>query len=264
MPFRSDQQRKAMHAAAEGRGNISIPPGVARKFIRDSKADGGPMGPPDPRLNNPQYREQYERYAAMDPNQLQQLAVSMPFSTPQGQMIRDLAKEKLMSGPDVELVTGETYAGGGDVRGRSRQRRGDLKVDRSGALQSTIPGRTDHIPMTAPTGSYVVPADVVSGLGEGNSLAGAKIMAEMLKGGPWGPDTSAQMPTGPASPMARGGKTKPVPILAAGGEYVISPQDVRRIGGGNERRGHQVLDKWVVSERGKIVKKMKSLPGPKR
>jgi len=36
MPFKSDAQRKAMYAAASGRGNIGIKPSAARKFIEHS------------------------------------------------------------------------------------------------------------------------------------------------------------------------------------------------------------------------------------
>jgi len=37
MPFKSDKQRRAMHAAAAGRSTIGIPRDVARKFVADSE-----------------------------------------------------------------------------------------------------------------------------------------------------------------------------------------------------------------------------------
>ena len=37
MPFRSEAQRRAMMAAAEGRGTIGIPEEAAEKFIAHSK-----------------------------------------------------------------------------------------------------------------------------------------------------------------------------------------------------------------------------------
>jgi len=37
MPFKSEQQKKAMYAAASGKGNIGIPKKVAKKFIKHRK-----------------------------------------------------------------------------------------------------------------------------------------------------------------------------------------------------------------------------------
>ena len=47
-------------------------------------------------------------------------------------------------------------------------------------INSTVSGRTDRIPMRARTGCFVIPADVVSGLGEGNTMAGAKMWGDLL------------------------------------------------------------------------------------
>lgn len=35
MPMKSQKQRSAMHAAAEGRSKAGIPKSVAKKFVRD-------------------------------------------------------------------------------------------------------------------------------------------------------------------------------------------------------------------------------------
>lgn len=37
MPMRSQQQRKAMYAAAAGKGNIGIPKKVAKEFVKEDK-----------------------------------------------------------------------------------------------------------------------------------------------------------------------------------------------------------------------------------
>src|ERR1700677_3223519 len=42
----------------------------------------------------------------------------------------------------------------------------------TGAIHSPVPGRTDHIPMRVPSGSYVLPADHVASMGQSNSVAG--------------------------------------------------------------------------------------------
>lgn len=53
-------------------------------------------------------------------------------------------------------------------------------------IQSATPGRTDRIRMGAKPGSFVIPADVVSGMGQGNTTAGAKVFGEIIKNGPYG------------------------------------------------------------------------------
>jgi hypothetical protein len=63
---------------------------------------------------------------------------------------------------------------------------------------------------------------------------------------------------------AAGGATSGVPIVAAGGEYVIPPEDVVRIGGGDLDHGHKVLDSFVKKMRQKTIKTLQSLPGPKK
>jgi hypothetical protein len=122
-----------------------------------------------------------------------------------------------------------------------------------GPIHSPVAGRTDHLPMTVPSGSYVIPADIVSSLGEGNTMAGFKIIREMFKGLPG------------EQAFASGGATSaPVEIIAAGGEYVIDPMTVTHIGGGDLDSGHRELDGFVKSMRAKTIKTLKKLPGPRR
>lgn len=134
-----------------------------------------------------------------------------------------------------------------------------------GAIHSSVAGRTDHLPMHVPTGSYVIPADIVSGMGEGNTIAGFAHLKRMFGGNPYGgssPDPYNQN-THPYG-MAKGGKTSGVPIVAAGGEHVLTPQQVMEAGAGDLDRGHRVLDKWVVHMRKELIRTLKDLPGPKR
>lgn len=118
-----------------------------------------------------------------------------------------------------------------------------------GPIKSHVKGRTDHIPVTVAPGSFVVPADVVSGMGQGNSDAGHLALQQRF-------GLTEQSPY-----FSRGGG---VPILVAGGEHVISPRDCARIGKGKLDDGHKRLDDFVVEERKKIVNTMKKLPGPKK
>jgi hypothetical protein len=121
----------------------------------------------------------------------------------------------------------------------------------TGPIHSAVAGRTDHLPMHVPSGAYVIPADIISAMGEGNTMAGFKVANSIFSTRKFG------------APSADMGMTSTVPIVAAGGEYVIHPDDVR-IGGGNMDAGHKVLDSFVKKMRAKTVATLKSLPGPKK
>ena len=105
--------------------------------------------------------------------------------------------------------------------------------------------------MHVASGSYVIPADIISAMGEGNTMSGFKQMKQILSG------------AGP-SPKAAGGMVKAIPIIAAGGEYVITPHQVTWAGDGDMDVGHEVLDEFVKSMRAKTIKTLKALPGPKK
>lgn len=120
----------------------------------------------------------------------------------------------------------------------------------SGYIPGTTGGRTDNKPISVSDGSYVIPADILSGLGEGNSHAGAAALHKQF---------------GMDIPKADGGAVgQPVPIVAASGEMVVPPEKVADIGGGDIDRGHGILDALVKHVRSKTIKKLKSLPAPKK
>ena len=182
-------------------------------------------------------------------------------------------------------------------------------------------GRTDKVPLKVAGGSYVLPADYISHLGQNNTSAGHKT-ADLMFGhsGPFGakipklasgrgaqtarPPVPRPSPSGlgaqhlpnpfaakPAKAMpgstransiipggsmlAEGGVTgsmyaeggipqgeHPVDIMAAGGEYVIPPEIVREIGGGNIDHGHKILDSEVLRMRKHHRKTLADLPPP--
>ena len=123
----------------------------------------------------------------------------------------------------------------------------------TGAIKAPVAGRTDHLPMHVPSGSYVIPADIISAIGEGNTAHGFDIIDYMVKqrlaGG------------GDVDPAEQG---EPVAIVAAGGEYVVPPAGVMAFGGNNLDAGHKALDDWVKSERANTIKTLKSLPAPRK
>jgi hypothetical protein len=151
-----------------------------------------------------------------------------------------------------------------------------------GPIHSAVAGRTDHLPMHVPSGSYVLPADIVSAHGEGNSMAGYKVMRRVFGGTPYAgkkepyghsggpyskgaaPYDQGDGPYGAKLGHAKGGKTDGVPIIAAGGEMVLSPEQVRRVGGGDLDMGHRVLDEFVKRSRKELIKTLVKLPGPRK
>lgn len=83
----------------------------------------------------------------------------------------------------------------------------DSRPFSGGLINSAIPGRTDRHNIDVPSGSYVLPADVVSGLGEGNTMAGAAVVQKMFGTAPYGVplahnggggDSFGRMPSPPA------------------------------------------------------------------
>lgn len=135
-----------------------------------------------------------------------------------------------------------------------------------GPIHSNVAGRTDHLPMHVKSGSYVIPADIISAMGEGNSMAGFKVANSIFSKMPYGaPEIGAGMPyDAPAVGKAGGGEVDTVPIVAAGGEYVIPPEDVVEIGGGDLDHGHRILDEFVKKYRAKTIKTLQKLPPPKQ
>lgn len=146
----------------------------------------------------------------------------------------------------------------------------------TGPIHSPVAGRTDHLPMHVPSGSYVIPADIISAMGEGNTMAGFKLAnklfenpARWMGGSPYGdapePYGTPETPYGAQMPgKAAGGATTGVPIVAAGGEYVIAPEAVAHFGDGDMEAGHRHLDDFVKKYRMKTVDLLKKLPGPRK
>lgn len=144
-----------------------------------------------------------------------------------------------------------------------------------GLINSSVPGRTDKIPMNVKGGSYVLPADTVSGVGENNTLAGGKKLDKIFGQGPYqsGPPPSLNRKAPSFMPQkssrmirqrfADGGNSK-TPIIVAGGEYLIHADTVARIGGGDPERGFAILDAFVKEVRDHHRKTLKKLPSPKR
>ena len=114
-----------------------------------------------------------------------------------------------------------------------------------GIIAGPTPGRSDRVPMSVRTNSFIVPADAVSALGEGNSESGAQVLSRMF-------------PT-----AAHGSGAAEVGIQASHGEYLIDPETVRGIGHGSLSAGHRVLGKLVLKIRREHIRTLRGLKGPK-
>jgi hypothetical protein len=157
-------------------------------------------------------------------------------------------------------------------------------------IHSPVPGRVDRIPMRARPGSFVLPADVVSGLGQGNTYAGAKMWGQALSHsvGPAGVANTMKarsfhapsMPSfgramgrvgGANKGFQRGGMMMPidndeyVPIITSGGEMLIDPEIVEAMGrnqGGDADTGKKILINSVMQVRKQVAEHHKRLPRP--
>lgn len=140
----------------------------------------------------------------------------------------------------------------------------------NGLFNSDTAGRTDRLPHAVAADSFVVPADVVSGLGQGNTLAGAKIMDGILSTGPFGTPL-------PRGRRADGGNTDGgvSHVMVAGGEYLVDRPHVealgRRMRKGKKSRahsdlaaGHEALRAMVDKVRAHQKKFLASAPKPKK
>jgi hypothetical protein len=143
-----------------------------------------------------------------------------------------------------------------------------------GFLPSRVAGRTDQLPLAVPIDSHVIPADVVSGTGEGNSLNGAGLLDRLFHHGPWGQRAAKTGSAGRASPALDAAEPT-TSILAAGGEYVVRPEAVARLGEAAKRlepqrhrgksdtdAGHDVIDDFILDARKHAIAATRKLPGP--
>lgn len=142
-----------------------------------------------------------------------------------------------------------------------------------GPIVSEVPGRTDRHNMDVAAGSYVIPAESVSHLGQNNTLAGLKHLKDI---GPHGIRKLAHAAKG-AHEIIRKHRLKralggsagddtghPIGVVTAGGEHVLSPEDVKIIGDGDVTLGHRLMDNWILQNRKDHIKTLSKLDGPSK
>lgn len=153
-----------------------------------------------------------------------------------------------------------------------------------GLFKSNVAGRTDRLPHAVPADSFVFPADVVGGLGQGNTLAGSKILDSMLGTAPYGAKlpkpAHLSFPHVAMTRRAPGGDAPPDEpgvshVMVAGGEYLATPDKLADVG--RRRRaakmskartdlaaGHEWARNLVTEVRKHQKKFLASAPPPKK
>ncbi len=183
------------------------------------------------------------------------------------------AQAQLMSGRAMGGRVG--VASGGTPPIPFYARSGARALEHAGMVHSPTGGRADKVPASVGHGSYVLPADTLSGVGGGNSANGAAAFNKLFKMGPYGATTphpsgggGMKMPTAGMMKgrkgFADGGDVPSVPVVVSGGEFVIPPEKVMEIGGGDLDHGHQILDKMVMHIRKQTKQKLGKLPKPEK
>lgn len=166
--------------------------------------------------------------------------------------------------PVLPAAQGDQKMAGGGIP-NLRRTHGFHAPGNHGLVASKTAGRADRISTGIKPNSFVIPADVVSGVGEGNTSNGAELLHKMfgLK-----PGTTPYVGASPISSesvgFANGGVAQDVPVLLSGGEYVVHPDSVKRLGNGDLSEGHKILHKFVTMSRQKNIQKLKRLKPPKK
>lgn len=142
-----------------------------------------------------------------------------------------------------------------------------------GPIISSVPGRTDKHNVDVGSGSYVLPSETISHLGENNTLAGLEKIKQLGAHGLRKLVHSAHGAGGIIRKhKAKGGAAvadsqnvgRPVGVVVAGGEHVLSPEEVGVIGDGDVPLGHRLLDNWVMQNRKDHLATIRKLKPPAR
>ena len=144
---------------------------------------------------------------------------------------------------------GGEYAVGGVIKEPGHEFFAKKLAHGSGLVHGLSSGRADKISMKVPKGGYVLPADVVSGLGQGNTMAGGKSLSTTFK--------ALKMPA-----LANGGRVQGADVKLSAGEYFVHPHHVAALGDGDMNAGSAKLDALVQQVRGAVVQHATTAPHP--
>lgn len=189
-------------------------------------------------------------------------------------------QQKLMNtGGALKRASGGFDVAKGPQLRPSFYERGAQRQLHVGPVLSNVPGRTDHHQIQVPAGSYVIPSETISHLGQNNTMAGMSIAHRMFSG-PYGtaaprmgghstmprpPRPMTQFAIGGVSEGGSRGEGHPsfegVPVDVAGGEYIVDPR-VLIAKFGSLKAAHKIMDRWIMNLRKDHIKTLKDLPPP--
>ena len=157
--------------------------------------------------------------------------------------------QKVISGHISEMVRAghpqkQAIAAALNTARQSRAEGGEADKVHVGPIHSNVAGRTDHLNINVPSGCYVIPADIVSSYGEGNTMAGFRAMNKIFG----------------QQEYTEGQTTE---IVAAGGEYIVTPESLVRLFGDLDQ-AHNEMDRFINMARARLIDTLKKLPGPKK
>lgn len=327
MPIVSQAQRGAMYEAAAGHSSLGIPKSVGQEFVSTDKpgdlpehvskhafgggigfARGGgigmhlagniiPHGHLVPGFSGATFKPHADHAAGLS---------GAAFKPPKPEGVSPSSWTERSEARGIDKPAAGGFASGGGI-GATRlqdggegemspwferqEARNEIDMPHGGFLNSAVAGRTDRLPLAVAADSHVQPADVISGLGQGNSLAGANVMKAALRVGPYG-DPHPQVTHGHGPPRApgipgeveremfgyaEGGRAPEHGVshtLMAGGEMVIPPHDwtdghswyrgVQSIGEGDIQNGHARLRELTKRVRKHTIKFLLHAPPPKK
>lgn len=155
----------------------------------------------------------------------------------------DNVREMMHAGHPQDQALAAAYR----IKREKRAKGGKVHV---GPISSSVPGRTDEHNMDVEDGSFVLPSETISHLGQNNTDAGFEVAKKMF------PDSARK------SVKIKRAKGGPVSVVTAGGEFIISKKDVERVGGGDLEHGHRILDHFVMEQRKKHIETLQKLDPP--
>lgn len=148
------------------------------------------------------------------------------------------------SGPGLRFYN---RAAGGRVK--DGEARSKAKIMASHLIRGKTKGQDDVIKRDAPSGSYIIDASTVSGLGDGSTEAGGRELDKLFA-----------RARNKVKGISRAPRASKVPLIVAAGEYEVSERDVTKLGGGNNELGAQKLDALVKRVRAHKISNGTGLP----
>lgn len=116
-----------------------------------------------------------------------------------------------------------------------------------GAVDGDHGGRADTRAVALPKNGYVIPADIVSAIGDGNTDAGFRRLKARF---------------GAERPIGRYAKGGTVQANVSDGEFIVTPDQVAKLGRGSLKNGHSILNMLVKQIREANIRKLQSIPDP--